>query len=277
MQVIKTGFSGNKSNRVKEIAELTRNGKYTRIVEIFGGSCVISNNLLKEKIVEEAIANDYDHYFDNFEEHIHFKENFIEKLLKLGLEKSKERRMSKEHQEVVQNSLKDKDKNLLKYLSKNFVFSSKRAAAEIKIKDFIYFTNDITIEKDLEYIKHLKNVKLDSLDYKEFIEKYINAGDRKTLVVVDPPYLNSSQKQYGDEFFGLEKTIKLLNSLKEKRNDFIFFNQIKEDSIELLKLYDFNFEYNTRVSYMSAGRKREDFMAHIKFSEVANNEWVTSI
>lgn len=26
MQVIKTGFSGNKSNRVKEIAELTRNG-----------------------------------------------------------------------------------------------------------------------------------------------------------------------------------------------------------------------------------------------------------
>ena len=272
MQVIKTGFSGNKSNRVKEIAELTRTGKYTRIVEIFGGSCVISNNLLKEKIVEEAIANDYDHYFDNFEEHIHFKENFIEKLLKLGLEKSKERRMSKEHQEVVQNSLKDKDKNLLKYLSKNFVFSSKRAAAEIKIQDFIYFTNDITIEKDLEYIKHLKNVKLDSLDYKEFIEKYINAGDRKTLVVVDPPYLNSSQKQYGDEFFGLEKTIKLLNSLKQKRNDFIFFNQIKEDSIELLKLYDFNFEYNTRVSYMSAGRKREDFMAHIKFSEVANNE-----
>ena len=59
MRVIKTSFSGNKSNRVKEIAELTKNGEYTRIVEIFGGSCVISNNLLKEKIVEEAIANDY--------------------------------------------------------------------------------------------------------------------------------------------------------------------------------------------------------------------------
>ena len=272
MQVIKTGFSGNKSNRVKEIAELTRNGKYTRIVEIFGGSCVISNNLLKDKIVEEAIANDYDHYFDNFEQYIHFKEGFIEKLLKLGLKKSKEQRMSREHQEIVQNSLQDKDKNLLKYLSKNFVFSSKRAATEIKIQDFIYFTNDITVEKDIEYIEHLKNVKLDNLDYREFIEKYIKVGDRRTLVIVDPPYLNSAQKQYGDEFFGLEKTIKLLNVLKEKRNDFIFFNQIKEDSIELLKLYGFSFEHSTRTSYMAAGRKREDFMAHIKFNEVNMHE-----
>ena len=113
---------------------------------------------------------------------------------------------------------------------------------------------------------------MDNLDYKEFIEKYLILGDRKTLVIVDPPYLNSAQKQYGDEFFGLEKTIKLLNVLKEKRNDFIFFNQIKEDSIELLKLYGFSFEHSTKTAYMAAGRKREDFMAHIKFSEVNNNE-----
>ena len=53
----------------------------------------------------------------------------------------------------------------------------------------------------------------------------------------------------------------------------VMFESAGEDMVTLVStLYDFNFEYNTRVSYMSAGRKREDFMAHIKFSEVANNE-----
>ena len=82
MRVIKIGFSGNKANRVKEIAEIVKKGKYKRVVEVFGGSCVISNNLLKEKIVEEAIANDYDHYFDHFEDNINFKKEINDSVYK---------------------------------------------------------------------------------------------------------------------------------------------------------------------------------------------------
>ena len=161
--------------------------------------------------------------------------------------------------------LEDKEQNLLKYLAKNFVFSAKRSAGNIEIKDFIYFMNDITVEKDVEYIKHLKNVKLDSLDCMSFMEKYLLKNDGKTLVVVDPPYLNSAQKQYTDDFFGLEKTIKLLNILKELKNDFIFFNQVEGDTLELLKLYNFEFEYNVKKTTMSSNSRREDFMAYIKF------------
>ena len=272
MRVIKIGFSGNKANRVKEIAEIVKKGKYKRVVEVFGGSCVISNNLLKEKIVEEAIANDYDHYFDHFEDNINFKKGIVEKLLKLGFEKSKNKPLNLEQQKIVHEMIRGKEQNSLKYLAKNFVFSSKRASTNIKIEDFVYFMNDLTTEKDIEYIEHLKNVKLDNLDYKEFIEKYIKAEDKETIVIIDPPYLNSAQKQYNDEFFGLEKTIKLLNTLEKKKNDFIFFNQVKEDSKELLKLYGFEFDYSAKITTIACGAKREDFMAHIKFNEVNNYE-----
>lgn len=270
MRVIKIGFPGNKSNRVKEIAELTKNGNYKRVVEVFGGSCVISNNLLKEKIVEEAIANDYDHHFDKFEEYIEFKKDLVGKLLNLGFEKAKDKKLSKEKQEILQALLKDQESNLLKYLSKNFVFSCKIAAGTMKMQDFTYFMNEIEVDNDIEYIKNLRNVGLDSLDYIDFMEKYIKNDDKNTIVIVDPPYLNSAQKQYGDEFFGLEKTIKLLNVLKEKRNDFIFFNQKKEDSTELLKLYGFDFMYSTKQVSMSGATKREDFMAYVKFDEVTD-------
>ncbi len=265
MKIIKTAFSGSKANRVKEIMELIRSDNYKRVVEVFGGSCVISNNLLKEKIVDEAVANDYDHYFDKFEEYIEFKRDLVEKLLNLGFEKVKNKKLSKEKQEILQDLLKDQESNLLKYLSKNFVFSCRRAAGTMKIEDFIYFMNEIEVDNDIEYIKNLRNVGLDSLDYIDFMEKYIKNNDKNTIVIVDPPYLNSSQKQYGNEFFGLEKTIKLLNVLKDKGNNFIFFNQKKEDSIELLKLYGFDFIYSTKQVSMSGATKREDFMAYVKF------------
>lgn len=42
---LKTSFSGSKSGRIKEIENLISSKKYTRVVEVFGGSCCISNNL----------------------------------------------------------------------------------------------------------------------------------------------------------------------------------------------------------------------------------------
>ena len=167
MKIVKTSFSGNKANRVKEIAEVIKERKYSRIVEVFGGSCVISNNLLKEKIVDEAIANDYDDYFSGFESYIEFKKELIPGLIEKGFEKSKEKTLSKEQQKALHELLENKEQNLLKYLAKNFVFSSKRAAGNIEIKDFIYFMNDITVEKDIEYIKYLKNVKIKFIPLKK--------------------------------------------------------------------------------------------------------------
>ncbi|CVK17217.1 Site-specific DNA-adenine methylase [Apibacter mensalis] len=267
--LLKISFSGSKANRVIEINELIKNKKYKRVVEVFGGSCCISNNLKRDNIVPEVVANDYDKYFDNFEYHINYKEKLINQLIELGFEKSK-RALCEDQKEKLQNLIiKIQDnKNLLKYLSKNFVFSAVRNMGDIKVSDFSYFMNDLSTKQDREFYINLKNVHLDSLDYKDFLQKYITFNDRNTLIIVDPPYLNSFQKQYSNgTYFGLCETIRLLKIVKQLKNDFIFFNMIEKDSIELLNLFGFNYTYNTKNTNASRNNIREDFLAYITFDE----------
>ena len=267
--LLKTSFSGSKVNRVREIKELIKNKKYKRVIEVFGGSCCISNNLKRDNLIEVAIANDYDHYFDNFEDNMIYKEKLIDQLIELGFVKS-QKPLSKDKREELQNLIKEiqDNKNLLKYLAKNFVYSSRRSANDINVFDFCYFMSELSTKHDKEFYINLKNVHLDSLDYKDFIKKYSTFNDRDTLIILDPPYLNSFQTQYSNEiYFGLSDTIRLLHTMKQLKNDFIFFNVSEKNSVDLLYLFGFNFTYNTIKKYLSSNNHREDFLAYVTFDE----------
>jgi site-specific DNA-adenine methylase len=268
--LLKISFSGSKVNRIREIEEKIKDKNYKRVVEVFGGSCSISNNLKRDNIVQEAVANDYDHYFNNFENNLSYKEKLVNQLIELGFVKSKNA-LPKTQQEKLQNLvIKIQDnKGLLRYLSKNFVFSARRNAGDIKVSDFCYFTNELSIKQDYDFYINLKNIHLDSLDYKDFIQKHIKHNDRNTLVILDPPYLNSSQKQYNnDTFFGLCETIRLLNTMKNLKNNFIFFNMVEKDSIELLNLFGFAYTYTTKRVSIFSNNHREDFMAYVTFDRI---------
>lgn len=267
--LLKTSFSGSKVNRVREIKELIKNKKYKRVIEVFGGSCCISNNLKRDNLIEVAIANDYDHYFDNFEDNMIYKEKLIDQLMELGFVKS-QKPLSKDKREELQNLIKEiqDNKNLLRYLAKNFVYSSRRSSNDINVFDFCYFMSELSTKYDKEFYINLKNVHLDSLDYKDFIKKYSTFNDRDTLIILDPPYLNSFQTQYSNEiYFGLSETIGLLHTMKELKNDFIFFNMKEKDSVDLLNLFGFNFTYNTKIAHISGYNPREDFLAYVSFDK----------
>ena len=198
-----------------------------------------SNNLKRDNLIEVAIANDYDHYLDNFEDNMIYKEKLIDQLIELGFVKF-QKPLSKDKREELQNLIKEiqDNKNLLKYLAKNFVYSSRRSANDINVFDFCYFMSELSTKYDKEFYINLKNVHLDSLDYKDFIKKYSTFNDRDTLIILDPPYLNNFQTQYSNEkFFGLSETIRLLQTMKQLKNDFIFFNVSEKDSIDLLNLF----------------------------------------
>ena len=198
-----------------------------------------SNNLKRDNLIEVAIANDYDHYLDNFENNMIYKEKLIDQLIELGFVKF-QKPFSKDKREELQNLIKEiqDNKNLLKYLAKNFVYSSRRNTNDISVFDFCYFMSELSTKRDKDFYINLKNVHLYSLDYKDFIKKYSTFNDRDTLIILDPPYLNNFQTQYSNEkFFGLSETIRLLQTMKQLKNDFIFFNVSEKDSIDLLNLF----------------------------------------
>lgn len=266
-KVLKLAFSGSKYRRIPDIYDLIKSKKYNRIVEVFGGSCCISNNMLRDKVVNQAIANDFDGYFEKFEENIIFKENLIKQLLHKGFEKS-ESMLSTEKQEYLKKLLSPikEDKNLISFLSKNFVYSAIRANQTIDIKDFNYLRGELSTRQERLYYEELKNVQLDRLHYEDFISKYVQNDDKTTLVILDPPYMNARQKQYQNTtYFGITETLKLLNLMKDKRNDFLFFNMRKDDTTALLDLLNLKYTYQTRMTSISKNNVREDFLAYITF------------
>ena len=260
-------FVGSKRDRLKEVVDIVKKGGYTRVVEPFGGSCVMSVNAHRHTGAE-CFANDYDRFFENFEETLQVKDDLMDYLLSKGLKKSKGKKvLPEEHRQILQEAVAPLTPNQRKFLSSNFLFSAKRTSYTGEgVKDFRYFVNDITTEKNRLYWEALQQITLDNLDYKDFIEKYVPQGDDKTLVLLDPPYLNSYQKSYENEtYFGLSDTIKLLHIITQKEVDYILFNQRSEDIVALVSLFSDQFEVFKREKSIAKGNNiiREDVMIYV--------------
>lgn len=262
-KIYKVAFTGNKTNRLKEIVDVIEDGDYTKIYEPFGGSCCISINLRANNIVNKAVANDYDDFIVNLEKNINIARKIINETDKLDLPPLSDKTMKKDKQKELQDTLSQFTLEELQVVKNCFCFRTPKFKNLI---DFKYNSQNYNFKKYEDYLEKSKLVEYDKLDYDDFIDKYQNEFDDKTLLIVDPPYLNSTQTTYNNEkYFGLTETINLLRKLKALKINFIFFNQIKDDTIALLDLLELDFEIYTKIHALSGNKKRDDVMAVVTF------------
>ncbi len=261
--MISIPFSGSKRYSYNPVKEIVQERGYRTVYEPFGGSAVLSVNLYNDGLIDKALINDFDHLFDIYPAYLDKKDEIIQKCLANGFEKSN-KKLSEEKQIFLQNLIKETDKEMWPLLANNFVFSARVTSGNIFLKDFVYFQNDITTEKQREFYKIVKELDIVSYDYKDYFKRAY--FENNSLIILDPPYLNSAQKQYNNkEFFGLSETIDLLNLTKATGQDFLFFNMVEKDTKALLNLFDFNIQKtivrNTSLNYSS---KRDDVLAYVK-------------
>lgn len=261
--MISIPFSGSKRYSYQPVKDIVQAGGYKTVYEPFGGSAVLSANLFNDGLIDKALINDFDHLFEIYPTYLDKKDEIIQKCLDQGFEKSN-KKLDPEQQVFLQSLIKETDKELWPLLANNFVFSARITSGNIFLKDFVYFHNDITTKKQREYLEIINQLDIVSLDYVDYYKKAYFEKD--ALIILDPPYLNSAQKQYNNkEFFGLAETIDLLKLTKKTGLDFVFFNMVEKDTKALLELFDFNIAKtvlrNTSLNYSS---KRDDFMAYIQ-------------
>lgn len=259
--MISIPFSGSKRNRYKEVKQIVQDHGYKKVYEAFGGSAVLSVNLFREGIVERAVINDYDRLFDLYPD---IKDALIKKCLEAGFIKSN-KRLNDTQREYLQSMIATIDEKYWRLLANNFVFSGKQTGT-MKPSDFTYFHNDITTEKQREYLQTVQQMERVSMDYKEFLTEHYKDFDDTTMIILDPPYMNSTQKAYDNRyFFGLSATLQMLQMVKEMQVDFIFFNMIERDVIEVLKVFGFqDFEVSTRRITQTSTASREDCLAYVR-------------
>ena len=263
--MISIPFLGSKRNYIKQVEEIIKANGYTKIFEPFGGSSVLSVNAFNDGLIEKAFINDFDHLFDIYPEYLDIKDKLISDLNDKGIYKDlKKKKLSVENQEILQNLISQIDKKFWPLLANNFVFSG-RAAGEIKLKDFVYFLNETGSDKQRYYLSIINQLERSTLDYKDFYKKYQNEFDSHSLIIIDPPYLNSAQKHYkNSEFFGLADTLELLEATKETGADFLFFNMVERDTRKLLEVFGFDVvDFQVKRKSLNYGAFREDILAYV--------------
>lgn len=282
-------FSGSKRYSYKRVAQIVKDNGYESVFEPFGGSCILSVNLYRDGLVGRAVANDYDGYFDLYPEYLVLKEKVVEEGYRRGLKRTirtgrpkrktcvveadesltqvKSQTMCKEDREILQDIISEiVPEGFWRYFifSGNFSHSSVSSHEKIKLKDFTIFGNDLTTKRGWEYYEALGEIELEHCDYKEFIDKHLYEIDKKSLLILDPPYVNTYQKQYKGSFTE-EQTIELLDIIKSLGCDFIFFNHDEDLVRKWLEGMDYDLCL-TGSGVQSANRDRLDVMAFVRGS-----------
>lgn len=295
--MISVPFAGNKRYSYKYVKEIVQEGGYSQVFEPFGGSCVLSVNLKRDGCVQRAVANDYDHFFDLYPEYLDLKDMVVEECYAHGLKRTSHdstgnymfepdgtkvrippgnRILQGEQRQFLQDLMEEKvPKKFWRYfvLGSNFTFSA--VAAEdldkIKKRHFKTFSAYLKTDRQRAYLEALNDIELEHLDYKDFIQKHykaINSPD--TLLLIDPPYYQTYQKQYNGQFTE-EETLRLVNILKDLTCDFVFFTHDKDDAYRWFGDMDCDIGLTGNTAN-SANKKRKDVMVFVKRNREGLND-----
>lgn len=287
--MISIPFSGNKRYSYKRVKEIVEDGGYTKVFEPFGGSAVLSVNLYNDGIVKEAYINDYDGLFDLYPEYLDIKDWIVEKCYDHGLLRcvhghdkfnlrdrdnnivkfTDRRPLNKEHRKYLQSLVATVDKKYWPLLATglNFTYGSVSSRTDFSLKEFSYFASYLKTDKQREYLSVVNKIPRDKLDYKDFLIKHESNIDENSILILDPPYTKTNQKQYKEQF-DFVKTQEIINKVKDLKCDFIFFNHNKAKVMDWLEnegITDYTIEY-TGSANNSANKQRRDVMAYVKRS-----------
>ncbi len=283
--MISIPFPGSKRYSYKQVKEIVQAGDYEEVFEPFGGSCVLSVNLYNDQLVKRAVVNDYDRFFDLYPEYLDLKDKVVQEGLKRGLRRTtynkkygviqfeldgtrtpaKSDILSDEHKQILQDIISEYvPEKYWRYFAygSNFTFSARSCSDNLKLQDFIKFDRYLASDKQRNYLKVLEQVQLEHLDWLDFLNKHEESiRNSKSLLILDPPYIGTYQKQYKGQFTE-EETIQLINKAVELNCDFIFFNHNQEQVEEWLKGLNYTIQFTGNLR-STANRNRKDVMAYV--------------
>lgn len=286
--MIKIPFTGNKKNYYRYVKPLVKEYGYKKVFEPFGGSCVLSANLYHEKLVDEAVINDYDRFFDGYEEYLDVKDHIVKECMNYGIRKHYKghysytydecgnkvridsRKLNEDEQAFLQNLVKDLDYSMIEYLAlgRNFTGTFALVHKNIKLKDFILFENELSTKKQREFLKVIESMEKVNMDWHDYFNAFGSRIDRSSLLIIDPPYHNVRHERYKGNFTK-EDTQELLDTLLQYGADILYFNDDKEQADKWLKennLTDYDYTFKKYIKQMENKFERVDFMLHVRRS-----------
>lgn len=235
-------FQGQKRNFVeqfkKALTEFKNVAQIDTVVDLFGGSGLLSHTVKRMYPDLRVIYNDFDDF------HVRLTNvNVTNKLIKSIREYlagyPKEKKIEPSMKNLILSLIRDEEKkgHIIDYitLSSSLMFSGKYATCYKELEQQTFYNNIKKADYIVDgYLQGLEVVKCDYLTlFNAFKE------DHKTLFVLDPPYLSTDTTTYSScKYWKLKDYLNVLNVLKTE--NYIYFTSNKSSLVELCEWFSEN-------------------------------------
>ncbi|OCG59917.1 DNA adenine methylase [Gilliamella sp. Nev3-1] len=223
-------FQGQKRNFIKlfneQIKKLCGDGSGWTIVDVFGGSGLLSHNAKYTCRNARVIYNDYDNYSNRLA-NISKTEEIRKDLLSLVIDSQKGVKIKSKTKEKIIQYLNSKQENLDYSTLSNYLLFSGGIATSISDFESRSLYNRVTVTP-LNCDGYLAGVETTHLSFIELMQKKFTG---KSLYLLDPPYINTQQGYHKDTYFGLLDQVKLFELMKPP---FIYFTSDKSEIVEMV-------------------------------------------
>lgn len=219
-------FQGQKRNWKNHFKKLITESKAEIIVDVFGGSGLLSRFAKDAKPEATVIYNDFDGYSERLKKINDTNEIrlFLTDLL-VGCEKRK--KIGKEIKEQICEFLETTDLFVDYHTIGSWLLFSGNWANNLKNLKAGTFYNSVISSLDLDVGSYLDGLTVVDFDFKKLISDFL--GRDNVLFLLDPPYINTHQKYNDNEkYFDFWSQVALLELMKEM-NHFIYFSSNKSD------------------------------------------------
>ena len=260
-------FRGNKRNFIKEFRKVIQNFKDIEVVvDLFGGSGLLSRAAKDVLPHARVIYNDFDNYTQRIE-NIERTNEILDLIRPLIEGLKKEQRLPEETKNKILDLISEQEKKgFVDYitLSSGLLYSGQFATSLETLSKHLFFKHVRQTPYSAE--GYLDGLEITCKDFRELFEEF---KDReKVLFLLDPPYLQTDMDTYhNSDFWTLGETLDVVRMMMGSK--FIFFTSDKSDIPELLDWLNSNFsgfdfvkkaEIHKRTNFIDKIHHYEDYM-----------------
>ena len=223
-------FMGQKRRFVKEFRKvLAEYPDDVTIVDLFGGSGILSHTAKAVKPNATIVYNDFDNYRKRLA-HIPHTNALLDKIRPLACCVDKLHRIPNDMRDRIRTLVTEEEQEVgfvdFYTISQSLMFSMKYAT---NLGEFLKATlYNRMVGNEYNADGYLDGLTIVSEDYKVLFERYKDTPN--VLFVIDPPYLSTDVGAY-TEYWSLSKCLDVLQLLMSR--DFVYFTSNKSQLLEL--------------------------------------------
>lgn len=222
-------FQGQKRRFVKDFKEvLKRFDDITTVVDLFGGSGLLSHVTKRERPDVRVVYNDYDHFCDRLASVMTTNE-ILSRIRPVLRDVERDKKVPAEQRARILAIISEySEKGYVDYitLGSSLLFSGKWAKSFQELsKETMY---NVVRKADFDVTGYLDGLEVVHKDYRELFAQF--KDDKDVLFLIDPPYLATDATSY-ENYWRLADYLDVLKLLVGTK--YVYFTSNKSQIVEL--------------------------------------------